>query len=124
MLGFMLLPTINLVNINLSRVLDRASEIGVRRAFGASSRTLVGQFLIENLVLTLIGAAVGLALAAVVLRIFNVSGLIAHAQLAAQRPGLPLRPGDRPLLRPPLGRLSGLADVEAPPRPGSRGRSV
>ena len=81
MLGFMLLPTINLVNINLSRILDRASEIGVRRAFGASSRTLIGQFLIENLVLTLIGAGVGLALAAVVLRIFNASGLIEHAGL-------------------------------------------
>jgi putative ABC transport system permease protein len=81
MLGFMLLPTINLVNINLSRILDRASEIGVRRAFGASSRTLVGQFLIENVVLTLIGAAIGLALAAAVLRAFNVSGLIEHTQL-------------------------------------------
>ncbi len=76
MLGFMLLPTINLVNINLSRILDRASEIGVRRAFGASSRTLVGQLLIENLVLTLIGAAIGLVLALGVLRAFNVSGLI------------------------------------------------
>jgi putative ABC transport system permease protein len=81
MLGFMLLPTINLVNINLSRILDRASEIGVRRAFGASSRTLVGQFLVENLVLTLIGAAIGLVLAAGVLQAFNASGLIEHAQL-------------------------------------------
>jgi len=81
MLAFMLLPTINLVNINLSRILDRASEIGVRRAFGASSRTLVGQFLIENLVLTLIGAAIGLALAAGVLQAFNASGLIEHAHL-------------------------------------------
>jgi putative ABC transport system permease protein len=81
MLGFMLLPTINLVNINLSRILDRASEIGVRRAFGASSRTLIGQFLIENLVLTLIGAVIGLALAGAVLRAFNVSGLIEHTQL-------------------------------------------
>jgi putative ABC transport system permease protein len=80
MLGFMLLPTINLVNINLSRILDRSSEIGVRRAFGASKRTLVGQFLIENLVLTLIGAAIGLALALGVLRAFNASGLIAHTQ--------------------------------------------
>jgi len=80
MLGFMLLPTINLVNINLSRILDRASEIGVRRAFGASSRTLVGQFLIENVVLTLIGAAIGLGLALGVLRAFNVSGLIPHTQ--------------------------------------------
>ncbi|MFY9825340.1 MAG: ABC transporter permease [Thermoanaerobaculia bacterium] len=81
MLGFMLLPTINLVNMNLSRILDRASEIGVRRAFGASSRTLVGQFLIENLVLTLIGAAIGLVLTLGVLWAFNASGLIAHLQL-------------------------------------------
>ncbi|HSS76487.1 MAG TPA: ABC transporter permease [Thermoanaerobaculia bacterium] len=81
MLGFMLLPAINLVNINLSRILDRASEIGVRRAFGASSRTLVGQFLTENLVLTLIGAAIGLVLTLGVLRAFNASGLIAHLQL-------------------------------------------
>jgi putative ABC transport system permease protein len=81
MLGFMLLPTINLVNINLSRILDRASEIGVRRAFGASARTLVGQFLIENLVLTLIGAAIGLAFAVGVLRAFNVSGILQHTQL-------------------------------------------
>ncbi|HEX4494987.1 MAG TPA: ABC transporter permease [Thermoanaerobaculia bacterium] len=81
MLGFMLLPTINLVNINLSRILDRASEIGVRRAFGASARTLVGQFLIENLVMTLIGAAIGLVLAAGVLRAFNVSGILEHTQL-------------------------------------------
>ena len=48
----MLLPTVNLVNLNVSRILERASEIGVRKAFGASSRTLVAQFLVENLVLT------------------------------------------------------------------------
>ena len=52
----------------------------MRRAFGASSRTLVGQLLIENLVLTLIGAVLGLVLALGVLRAFNVSGLIAHTQ--------------------------------------------
>lgn len=76
---FMLLPTVNLVNINLSRILDRASEIGVRKAFGASSRTLVGQFLIENLVLTLVGAAFGLLLAMAVLSALNSSGVIPYA---------------------------------------------
>lgn len=76
---FLLLPTVNLVNINLSRILDRASEIGVRKAFGASSRTLVGQFLVENLVLTLVGAAFGLLLAALVLAALNSSGVIPHA---------------------------------------------
>jgi putative ABC transport system permease protein len=78
---FMLLPSVNLVNINLSRILDRASEIGVRKAFGASSRSLVGQFVVENVVLTLIGSAIGLILAAAVLAGLNASGLIPYAQL-------------------------------------------
>ncbi len=78
---FMVLPTVNLVNINLSRILDRASEIGVRKAFGASSRTLVGQFVVENVVLTLLGGLLGLVLAVAVLAGINASGLIPYAQL-------------------------------------------
>jgi putative ABC transport system permease protein len=81
MLLFMLLPTLNLVNINLSRILDRASEIGVRKAFGASSRTLVGQFVVEYLVLTLLGALLGLLLAVPVLAALNESGLLPYARL-------------------------------------------
>jgi putative ABC transport system permease protein len=82
MLLFMLLPTLNLVTINLSRILDRASEIGVRKAFGASSRTLVGQFVVENVVLTLIGAGLSLVLSALALQALNASEIIAHSQLA------------------------------------------
>jgi len=81
MLLFMLLPALNLVNINLSRILDRSSEIGVRKAFGASSRILVGQFVVENVVLTLIGAVLSLVLSALVLRGVNASGLIQYAHL-------------------------------------------
>lgn len=81
MLLFMLLPTLNLVNINLSRILDRASEIGVRKAFGASSRTLVGQFVVENLVITLLGAGLGLLLAIPVLSALNASGILPYARL-------------------------------------------
>jgi putative ABC transport system permease protein len=76
---FMLLPTVNLVNINVSRVLERASEIGVRKAFGASSRTLVGQFIIENVVLTLIGGLIGFVLSLAVLRAITLSGFIPYA---------------------------------------------
>lgn len=78
---FMLLPALNLVNINVSRIMERASEIGVRKAFGASSRTLVGQFIVENLVLTLIGGAIGLLLSFIALSFINESGFIAYAQL-------------------------------------------
>lgn len=55
MLLFMLFPAINLINLNITRIMERASEIGVRKAFGASSLTLVGQFLTENIILTLSG---------------------------------------------------------------------
>lgn len=78
---FMLLPTVNLVNLNLSRILERASEIGARKAFGASSRTLVGQFVVENLVLTLLGGGLALLLAWFVLQGLNGSGLIPYARL-------------------------------------------
>lgn len=79
---FLILPTVNLVNINLSRILDRASEIGVRKAFGASSWTLVGQFVVENLVLTLLGGLFGLTLAALVLSAVNASNAIPYAHFA------------------------------------------
>jgi putative ABC transport system permease protein len=79
MLLFMLLPAINLVNLNLSRILERGSEIGVRKAFGASGRVLVLQFVIENLVVTLIGAALGLLLAGLTLGALNRSGWIPYA---------------------------------------------
>lgn len=68
---FMLLPTINLVNINISRIMERSSEIGVRKAFGASSKTLTYQFIVENLLLTFFGGLLGLILSSIVLYVLN-----------------------------------------------------
>lgn len=76
---FITLPTVNLVSINLSRILERASEIGVRKAFGASSRTLIGQFVMENVVLTVIGGAIAFALATWVLAIISRAQFIPYA---------------------------------------------
>jgi putative ABC transport system permease protein len=76
---FCLLPALNLVNLNMSRIMERASEIGVRKAFGASSHSLVGQFLVENLVLTLVGGLAGFVLSAGALSAINGSGLIPYA---------------------------------------------
>jgi putative ABC transport system permease protein len=81
MVLFMLLPTLNLININVSRILERAGEIGVRKAFGASSLTLVGQFVIENLFLTLCGGLIGLIGSIAVLRLLSQSDLIPYADL-------------------------------------------
>lgn len=78
---FAFLPAVNLVNLNVSRILERSSEIGVRKAFGASSRSLVAQFLLENLVLTFLGAAAALAIAAAALAFIEAQGFIPHAEL-------------------------------------------
>ena len=78
---FTLLPTINLVNINISRIMERSSEIGVRKAFGASSRTLVFQFIVENIILTFLGGAIGIVLSIIAIAIFNGSGIIPNGQL-------------------------------------------
>lgn len=77
---FMLLPALNLITLNLSRILERSSEIGVRRAFGASRPVLIRQFIAENLVLTLIGGVIGFLLSVTVIVALNRSGLIPDAK--------------------------------------------
>ena len=80
MILFMLLPTINLININVSRIMERAGEIGVRKTFGASSWTLVGQFIVENVMLTLFGGVIGFALSRFALRFITESGWFPYAE--------------------------------------------
>jgi len=79
---FMLLPTLNLVNINITRIMERSSEIGVRKAFGASSKTLVYQFIVENIILTLLGGLIGLVLSFIVIQVINSMNLIANLELS------------------------------------------
>ena len=62
MLLFLLLPALHLVNLSIGRIEERTSEIGVRKSFGASTRILAGQFVAENVLLTLIGGALSLPL--------------------------------------------------------------
>jgi putative ABC transport system permease protein len=77
---FMLLPAINLININTSRIYERASEIGIRKAYGASSIVLVWQFLVENIIITVFGGLLSILLAAIILSLFNSSGILADTQ--------------------------------------------
>ncbi len=78
---FMTLPVLNLVTLNLSRIMERGSEIGVRKAFGASRPALVWQFVVENVVLTVIGGLAGFVLAVIVLRVVNEASIFPAAIL-------------------------------------------
>ena len=73
---FMLLPVINLTTINISRIMERYPEIGIRKAFGASSMALMGQFIIENIILTLIGGVLAYFLSGIILIFINGSGVV------------------------------------------------
>lgn len=62
LLIILLVPSLNLCGLSNSRMQQRMSELGVRKAFGATRGVLMRQVLDENLVLTLLGGVAGLLL--------------------------------------------------------------
>lgn len=69
----LILPAINLSSMTSSRLKVRESEIGVRRAFGASKGSIIRQLLGENLIITLAGGFIGLVCS--ILFSFLLSGI-------------------------------------------------
>jgi len=53
---------IGIMNIMLATVTERTREIGIRRAIGAKRRQIIGQFLIETVVLSVCGGLAGIGI--------------------------------------------------------------
>ncbi|MBU0982756.1 MAG: FtsX-like permease family protein, partial [candidate division Zixibacteria bacterium] len=64
----LLVGGIGIMNIMLATVLERTREIGVRRAVGAKQQDIMRQFLVEAVVICLLGCTVGLALGLIISR--------------------------------------------------------
>ena len=62
----LLIPALNLCVLISSRMDERVSEFGVRKAYGASRLQLVKQVLCENLLLTFVGGVAGLVISYVI----------------------------------------------------------
>ena len=58
----LIVPAVNLSGFSMSRIKKRSEEIGIRKAFGARKYAILIQVLYENLITSLIGGAIGLAL--------------------------------------------------------------
>lgn len=60
LLALLFIPALNLSGMISSRMDSRISELGIRKAYGATRRRLLEQVLCENLLLTLLGGLLGL----------------------------------------------------------------
>ena len=92
----LLVAGIGIMNIMIVSLMERTREIGILKALGMKSRTVLSIFLSEAVIVGLMGAAIGTAsgwvLANVVARIFSGGGFMQAGEQAAAMGGMTITP--------------------------------
>jgi ABC-type antimicrobial peptide transport system permease subunit len=70
---FLLIPALNILSFGIANTSNRAEEIAVRKTFGASRINSFFLIITENLILTIIGAIIGLILAVPVMNVIQAN---------------------------------------------------
>ena len=68
----LLIACINFMNLSTARSEKRAREVGIRKTLGSDKQQLIGQFLFESVILTLISFVIALAAVYLLLPAFNL----------------------------------------------------
>ncbi|MCF0057940.1 ABC transporter permease [Dyadobacter sp. CY356] len=67
----LLLACVNFMNLSTARSIKRTREVGIRRALGSNKNVLVGQFLTESILFSLIAMMLAAVLTSITLPFFN-----------------------------------------------------
>lgn len=74
----LLVGGIGIMNIMLVSVTERTREIGIRKAIGAGRGTIMMQFLIEALIVSLIGCLLGIGISWIIIEVVNIIGDVSY----------------------------------------------
>jgi putative ABC transport system permease protein len=69
--GILVIASINFTTLAIARSAGRAREVGVRKVFGGFRRQLIGQFLTESVLLSILSTLIGCGLALILLPWFS-----------------------------------------------------
>jgi len=71
----LLLACINFINLSTARSVERAKEVGIRKTFGSDKKSLIGQFLIESVFISVISMLIAFGIIILLIPAFNtISG--------------------------------------------------
>lgn len=75
--GFIIvIAWVNYINLSTAKAMERANEVGVRKAMGAFKKQLTGQFIMESAIINLVSVLLSVGLVILALPLFNsISGL-------------------------------------------------
>ncbi len=76
---FIFLPLLNVTNLNTSRIIERYSEIALRRSFGATRKDIIVQFICESILVSIIGGIIAFIGAWLILMMINSSELLGYS---------------------------------------------
>jgi len=70
-IGILLIACVNFMNMATAKSEKRAKEVGIKKTIGATRRSLISQFLMESLVLTILSSVLAIVLIELCIPVFN-----------------------------------------------------
>lgn len=67
----LIIALVNYINLTTAQALDRAKEVGMRKVVGANRRQLIGQFLLESVLINLLALGLALGFASMLTPVMN-----------------------------------------------------